>query len=312
MNLFKHYFIYFIISAVFLIPGCFYLFNFGLNPAIDFTGGTLLEIKFNQASSEADLIGNATASAFIEKDNKEINLDEIKNIALGENFEVETIQKTDNDQFILRGKEIDNKTKLNFFNKLSSEIKPVQELRFETVGPILGKELIQKTVVAVILASLVIIIYLVFQFHDLSFGICAILAMIHDILILLGIFSILGVVFGVEVDILFVTAVLTALSFSVRDTVVIYDRLRELKTKEVGTTKQLASKATMQTMVRSINNSLTTIFMLLALFLLGGSTIKWFVLALLIGVITGTYSSPFTSIPLLLLWEDWKKKRSKK
>lgn len=311
MNLFKHYFIYFIISAIFLIPGIIFLFKFGLNPAIDFTGGTLLEIKFNQASPSANLINEATASGFIKNNQKNISLDEIKKVAGEENFVVETIQKVDDTQFILRGKEINNEKKLAVLNQLSTKISPVEELRFSSVGPVLGKELIQKTIVAVILASLVIIVYLIFQFHDLSFGICAILAMVHDVLILLGIFSILGVVLNVEVDILFVTAVLTTLSFSVRDTVVIYDRLRELKRKEVGTIKQLASKATMQTMVRSINNSLTTIFMLLALFLLGGSTIKWFVLALLIGVIAGTYSSPFTSIPLLLLWEDWKKRKNK-
>lgn len=311
MNLFKHYFIYFIISAIFLIPGIIFLFKFGLNPAIDFTGGTLLEIKFSQASPSANLINEATASGFIKNNQKNISLDEIKKVAGEENFVVETIQKVDDTQFILRGKEINNEKKLAVLNQLSTKISPVEELRFSSVGPVLGKELIQKTIVAVILASLVIIVYLIFQFHDLSFGICAILAMVHDVLILLGIFSILGVVFNVEVDILFVTAVLTTLSFSVRDTVVIYDRLRELKRKEVGTIKQLASKATMQTMVRSINNSLTTIFMLLALFLLGGSTIKWFVLALLIGVIAGTYSSPLTSIPLLLLWEDWKKRKNK-
>lgn len=311
MNLFKHYFIYFIISAIFLIPGVFFLFKFGLNPAIDFTGGTLLEVKFSQASPSANLINEATASGFIKNSEKNISLEEIKKVAGEENFVIETIQKVDDTQFILRGKEINNDKKLAVLNQLSNKISPVEELRFSSVGPVLGKELIQKTIVAVILASLVIIVYLIFQFHDLSFGICAILAMVHDVLILLGIFSILGVIFNVEVDILFVTAVLTTLSFSVRDTVVIYDRLRELKRKEVGTIKQLASKATMQTMVRSINNSLTTIFMLLALFLLGGSTIKWFVLALLIGVIAGTYSSPFTSIPLLLLWEDWKKRKNK-
>ena len=202
-----------------------------------------------------------------------------------------------------------NKIKNQTISKLKEISGVAQELRFETVGPILGRELISKTIIAIILASFIIILYLIKQFKDVSFGVCAILAMVHDVLILLGLFSILGVLFGVEIDILFVTAVLTTLAFSVYDTVVIYDRLRELKRKESGTIKELASKAALQTMVRSLNNSLTTFFMLLSLFLLGGTTIKWFSLALLVGVISGTYSSPFTSVPLLLLWEDWKEKK---
>ncbi|NIT03420.1 protein translocase subunit SecF, partial [Candidatus Saccharibacteria bacterium] len=140
---------------------------------------------------------------------------------------------------------------------------------------------------------------------DLKFGACAILAMFHDSFILLGSFSLLGHFFGVEVDTLFVTAVLTILSFSVHDTVVVYDRIRESQRRLPDTPLvDLVNKAVTETLSRSINNSLTIIFMLIALLLLGGVTIRWFVAALLIGTIAGTYSSTFTAAPLLVIWEQ--------
>ena len=144
----------------------------------------------------------------------------------------------------------------------------------------------------------------------------AILAMIHDSVILLGTFAWLGHLKGVEVDILFVTAMLTVLSFSVHDTIVVYDRIREAMKRNYGVSiYDLANKALTETMVRSVNNSLTIIFMLSALFLMGGESIKWFVFALLVGTISGTYSSPFVAVPLLVTWEEinrwWKFRNSK-
>ncbi|MGB9613597.1 MAG: protein translocase subunit SecF, partial [Candidatus Margulisiibacteriota bacterium] len=156
-----------------------------------------------------------------------------------------------------------------------------------------------------------ILLYVAWRFKDKKFGICAILAMFHDSLVLLGSFSLLGHFFGVEVDTLFVTAMLTILSFSVHDTVVVYDRIRESqKNLPHLPFEQLVNKAVTETLVRSLNNSLTIIFMLVALFLLGGETIRWFVAALLIGTISGTYSSPFTAAPLLVIWEQLKSKKS--
>lgn len=182
-------------------------------------------------------------------------------------------------------------------------------LRYETVGPVLSKELLQKTYVAIALAAIVILAWIAYQFKSLQFGISAILATLHDTIILLGTFAILGKYAGVEVDILFVTALLTVLSFSVHDTIVVYDRIRELSKKSGGASLQsIANYALTTTMIRSINNSLTIIFMLLALFLMGGETIKWFVFALLVGTISGTYSSPFVAVPLLVAWEEFKKK----
>jgi preprotein translocase subunit SecF len=155
-------------------------------------------------------------------------------------------------------------------------------------------------------------LYLTFQFKELRFGISAVLAMVHDSLILISAFSWLGFLMGVEVDVLFVTAVMTTLSFSVHDTIVVFDRIRELRRNNPRVEfETLVNTAVLQTLARSLNNSMTIIIMLLALVLLGGDTIRWFAVALLIGAITGTYSSTFTAVPLLLVWEEFKTKRTK-
>ncbi len=154
-----------------------------------------------------------------------------------------------------------------------------------------------------------ILVWVAWQFKSLQFGISAVLATLHDTVIILGTFAALGHFIGVEVDILFVTAALTVLAFSVHDTIVVYDRIRETMKKHGGSSmKEIANRALSETIVRSLNNSLTIIFMLVALFLMGGQTIKWFVAALLVGTISGTYSSPFVAVPLLVTWEELKKK----
>jgi len=164
----------------------------------------------------------------------------------------------------------------------------------------------------VILAAGFILLYVASQFKDKLFGICAILAMFHDTFILIGGWSILGHFFQVEVDTLFVTAVLTILSFSVHDTVVVYDRIRESqKTGVKGSFEELVDKGVNETLARSLNNSMTIIFMLVALFLMGGASIRWFVLALLIGTISGTYSSTFVAAPLLVSFDKMRKRGRK-
>jgi preprotein translocase subunit SecF len=145
-----------------------------------------------------------------------------------------------------------------------------------------------------------------YRFSELKYGVCAALAMFHDSLVLFGVFSLLGHFLGVEVDVLFVTAVLTILSFSVHDTIVVYDRIRELRHSQRGMRyEDLVDLAVTETLSRSMNNSMTIIFMLFVLWIFGGSTIQWFVFALLIGTVTGTYSSTFTAAPLLVVWDEW-------
>ncbi len=182
------------------------------------------------------------------------------------------------------------------------------EIRFEKVGPAIGPELIKKTIYALVISSVLILLWVTYQFKSFKFGVSAILATLHDSLILLGSFSLLGHFFGAEVDFLFVTAMLTILSFSVHDTIVVYDRIRESQKKIGGNMRDLANNALSETMVRSLNNSFTIIFMLVALILMGGETTKWFSVALLIGTISGTYSSPFVAVPLLVTWDELEKK----
>lgn len=287
MKFIKYSLIYLVISGLIIIPGIFSLFNWGLRPSIDFTGGALLEIKLNSSQE--------ISSENLEKIIKEIN-----------DINLESIGKTGKENFLLKLKPLGEDKKAEIDKRLKEEFKGSEIVRFETVGPILGAELLRKTFLAVILAAGFIFLYIAYQFKDRKFAACATLATLHDSLVILGVFSLLGHFFQIEIDTLFVTAVLTSLSFSVHDTVVVYDRIRETQKKFPAVDfKQIADKALSETMSRSVNNSLTIIFMLLCLFLLGGETIKWFVLALLIGTISGTYSSPFVATPLLV----WMKKK---
>ena len=289
MNLMKFKNLYFAISSLFLIPGIISLFIFGLKPGIDFTGGSLLEINLN---SEEQLTREKTQEL------------------VGDIYEVASVQSTDSNSVIIRGKNISNDQKNQVLETLTNNLGEVTEQRFETVGPVLGEELLEKTIMAIIIVSTLITLYVAKQFSEFKYGISAILAMFHDSLILLGIFSILGHFWGVEVDVLFVTALLTTLSFSVHDTIVVYDRIRELKRKHSAKPFiDIANAAVLETLSRSINNSVTIIVMLLSLALMGGETIRWFSVALLIGAVTGTYSSTFTAVPLLLVWENIFKKK---
>ncbi len=291
MNLMRYQKLFFTISLFFLIPGFLSLVFVGLKPAIDFTGGSLLELQF--ADQENGL--------------SQEQVTEIRDI-LREEYDFSVVQSAGGDRLVLKGKELDNQQKDELISDLSALYGQVGILRFETVGPILGKELIQKTIVAVIVVATVITLYVWRQFKDLKYGICAILAMLHDSLFLLGSFSLLGFFFGVEVDLLFVTALLTTMSFSIHDTIVVYDRIRELGRKNPRASfAQIANEAVVVTLSRSINNSMTIIIMLLSLVVIGGETIRWFAVALLLGAITGTYSSPFTAVPLLLLFSQPKK-----
>ena len=292
INWMRYKLLYFLLSALVLVPGFYSLVRFGLKPSIDFTGGTLLEIKLSQP---ADL-------TLLQETARKLQLP------------LSSIQPSGENQFLLRFQPITKEQNEEFKNQLKEKIGgSVDELRFEIVGPILGRELIKKTVVAIVLAAGFILLYIAYRFQDKKYGICAILAMFHDTFILLGTFSLLGHFYGVEVDTLFVTAVLTILSFSVHDTVVVYDRIREsLRKHPRADFTYLVNKAITETLTRSLNNSLTIIFMLLALYLLGGQTIRWFVFALLIGTIAGTYSSTFTAAPLLVVWEQLRARKQKR
>lgn len=292
MNIMKFKNMFFGISLFFLVPSIFFLIYAGLNPSIDFIGGSQLEIRVNNSTEIS------------------ISSEEIKD-SLSDLYKVDAVKKLEDNKFLIQGENINNSIKDLGLNKLKEKYQEVSELKFETIGAILSKELLSKTLTALFLVAAIITVYVWKQFNELKYGVCAIIAMLHDSIILLGSFSILGYFYGIQVDVLFVTALLTTLSFSVHDTIVVYDRIRELKRKKFGVSyADLVNLAAVETLSRSINNSITIILMLSSLALLGGDSIRWFSVALLIGVITGTYSSTFTAAPLLLLWDEIKNKRN--
>lgn len=286
MNWMKYRWVYLLISSVVIITGIFSLLTWGLNLGVDFKGGTLIEYKIeNNISTEE-------ASRKVEETGTQVT--SVQNIGEG--------------SYLFRLGTIDSAGREKIRTTLEESGGKVEELRFESVGPSIGPELVRKTVYALLIAASLILLWVTIQFKSFKFGTSAILAMLHDTLVLLGGISLLGHFFGAEVDFLFVTAMLTILSFSVHDTIVVYDRIRESQKKLGGSLYDLANRATTETMVRSLNNSFTIIFMLIALILLGGTTIKWFAISLLIGTVSGTYSSPFVAVPILVTWEELQKK----
>ena len=288
INFLKYRWLYFLISAVIIGAGLFSIAKWGFRYSIDFTGGSNFEFQMNKIVQK-------------DKIQKVLDLNKISVVSL----------KLKDKNILLRTKVLDQDKESLLKKDLEAKLKiKITVLRSETVGPVLGKEAIRKTLIASILAVVGILIYMSFAFKGFNFAFSAVLAMFHDLLVVVGTYSLLGHFFGAEVDTMFVTAVLTTMSFSVHDTIVIFDKIREYN--ELGETKYIeeaSNKAVTETMVRSLNNSMTIIFMLLALTMMGGSTIRFFILTLLIGTVTGTYSSPFVATPILVWLEKIKKQK---
>jgi preprotein translocase SecF subunit len=188
-------------------------------------------------------------------------------------------------------------------------IDPASEIQIQSVGPTIGRELLNRAVIAILAASAVILIYLTIVFrrvpNAIRYGVCAIIALLHDVLLVVGVFAILGLLFGTEIDALFVTAMLTVIGFSVHDTIVVFDRVREnIMRRRFERFEDTVNYSLVQTLARSINTSVTVLLTLFALYMFGGASIRTFVLALLIGITSGTYSSIFNASMLLVIWEN--------
>jgi preprotein translocase subunit SecF len=279
MNWMKYRLLYFVISLIVIIPGVYSLIRFGLNPSVEFTGGSILQLTIT--SPNATKI-HELLDADYPLDDLSINQNQLT-------LKLEPIDQAQADQIVA---------------VLTSEYDSTQKISFTSIGPSVGEQLLTKAMTAITIAATLTLIYVAYAFKNVTYGVSAIVAMLHDTIVLLGSYSLLGHFFGYKADLLFVTAVLTTLSFSVHDTIVVYDRIRELKNIHPSTPFiSIANQSVTETMARSLNNSLTIIFMLLALVLLGGDTIHTFALALLIGAVTGTYSSTFTAVPLLTLFD---------
>jgi len=293
INIVKHRYLYFAISLIVILPGIAALMVWGLPAGIDFSGGSLLEIRFNSALPETEPVLD-TLSGFGFSDAK--------------------IQTAGSDKLIIRTKVMDEGTLASVLTEIETEFNADIELdRFESVGPSIGKEVALRAAGAVGLAALGILLYITYAFrgvkHAFRYGVAAILAMLHDVVLVLGVEAMLGHFLGWEADSLFLTALLTIIGFSVHDSIVVFDRIREneriYRKKPYET---IVNMSIVQTLSRSINTQLTVMFTLLSLVIFGGSTIRHFVLILLIGVFSGTYSSIFNASPILVVWEnkEWK------
>jgi preprotein translocase subunit SecF len=279
---------YYVISAAVVVPGLISLILFGLNLSIDFTGGSILELQFEQGVV--------------------VHPAQLKEVFGEYGFGDTMVQSSPGNIFLIRSKTLDSETKVQIEEELEERFGPFTELRFESVGPAVGGEVQRRAYIVVAMAAVAILIYISFAFrHVMSpvrYGACAVIAMVHDIFVVVGLASIFGVLRGFEVDALFLTALLTVIGFSVHDSIVVFDRIRENSRRYAGLPiEDIVNHSVIQTLDRSINTQLTVVFTLTALLLFGGITIRSFVLTLLIGIISGTYSSIFNASPLLVEWE---------
>jgi preprotein translocase subunit SecF len=194
---------------------------------------------------------------------------------------------------------------------LQAKLGPIAEqLSLNSIGAVVSADLIQSAVILVLAGSVGILLWITLRFREVKFGVSALIALLHDVIVVVGIFAILGTFFGVEIDGLFVTAMLTVIGFSVHDTIVVFDRVRENRARHIGEPfAEIVNHSLLQTFGRSITTSLTVVLTLTALLLFGGSATQEFVLALLIGIISGTYSSIFNASPILVVWHEWEDRR---
>lgn len=285
---------FFGLSALVILPGLAALLAWGFPLAIDFTGGSFLEVRFEA--------GNRPEPGQVIKLYQDLGIaDPI----------VQTAGELD---LTVRSKPIGADQKAQVLAEMEARFGgPVTELRFDLVGATVGAEVARRAAGAVALAALGILLYITYAFrrveHAFRFGVAAIVAVLHDVAVVVGLEAIFGHFLGWEVDALFLTALLTIIGYSVHDTIVVFDRIRENRSLYRRLDfETLVNHSIIQTLDRSINTQLTVVFTLLALLLYGGTTTRHFVTVLLIGVLSGTYSSIFNAAPLLVVWEnrEWK------
>jgi preprotein translocase subunit SecF len=289
------------ISIVLFLISILSLIAWGLKPGLDFTGGSLMEVDFASNRPQITEVQEAV---------KSLNLGEL------------VVQPTATKGLILKFKTItedEHQQVLTTIKEKFGKDNAITENRFESVGPVIGQELQKKAWIAIIIAALFIVLYIAYAFRKVSkpiaswkYGVAAIIALLHDVIITIGLFSILGHFLGIEVDGLFITALLTIMGFSIHDTIVVFDRTREnLGRFYSGKFEEVVNDSVNQTFVRSINTSMTVLMVLAALYFLGGASTKNFTLALLFGIAIGTYSSIFVASPLLVDWNLIDKKLKK-
>ena len=297
-NFTKYSAIYYIISGILIVATIVSLFMFGLKFGIEFVGGSNMEIQFSGARPSNETIQNSL---------KSFNLGDV------------TVQPTGANEAIFQFKGVDEATHQKILSSLNVSFK-VTEKSFQYIGPSIGQELRNSTEIAIALALIAITLYIAFAFRKVSrpvnswkYGITSLIALFHDVLIPIGVFSILGHFYNVEITIPIIAALLTILGFSVHDTIVIFDRIREnILRRGMGQFEDTVNWSLTQTLGRSISTVVTVEFVLVALYFLGGETLKYFALTLIIGITSGAYSSIFIASPLLVSWYKWSANREAK
>lgn len=287
----KHWF--FLVSAIVIIAGLVSLVVFGLNPGVDFSSGTTMTLRFESEVDQGEL--------------RQVFTD------LGEGNA--TIQRTNEGDYFIRLGELSTEQRQQLTEELESSLGTGVTVRdYYAVSPVIATETARNAGIAVGVAAIAMLFYIAWAFRKMPrpirWGVCAIIALLHDVLIVIGVFSILGWAAGIQIDALFITGMLTVVGYSVNNTVVVFDRIRENVSRGVSKSfGQTVNISIMETLGRSLNTSLTTLFVILAILLFGGITIRYFVLVLLIGVVAGTWSSMLIAGPLLSLWYEggWRK-----
>jgi len=295
MDIIKYSKVWLLLALILVVVSIGLVAVFGLKFGIDFTGGSLLELDFSTATPAVSVVENIL---------KPLNVGEV------------SIQSVGQSRMTIRSTTLSEGKHQEIIAILKNVFPALEEKRFESVGPTIGEELRKKSVLSLVLVIMAIIAYLTWTFRTVSYpvaswkyGLAAIVALIHDVTLPLGIFVILGHFFNVEINALFVTAMLTILGFSVYDTIVIFDRIREnlLHNKNLLKIKtgfrDIVNNSINQSIARSVNTSFSAILVLLAIFFFGGESVKYFVLALMLGMFFGTYSSIFVASSLLVLWQ---------
>jgi preprotein translocase subunit SecF len=293
MNILGKRYIFFGVSLLIIIPGLILLFAGKVPLSVDFTGGSLLEVSFTGKSPQpSDIIAVY----------EEANISDTQ------------VQTTENGSYVIRSQFLENDQRDAVLEALNNRIGEVSVIRFDSVGPSIGEQVTSRGSMAVAVSSILVVLFIAWSFRGIQnafrYGICAILAMIHDVAIIFSATAFGAILFGWEIDSLFLTALLTVIGFSMQDTIVVFDRIREnsniYRRLDFET---LVNHSIVQTLQRSINTQLMTVeFLLLALVMFGGVTLREFASILLIGLLSGTYSSIFIAAPILVLWEkrEWK------
>jgi len=295
--------IWYLISGILCSISILSIIFFGLKVSIDFTGGSLMELRFPSISEGINITSATSMKKYFDENISDLETGEF------------TVQKVEDDYYMFKFKEVSEEKHQEILSTIREKLDPnTSEEAYQFIGSIIGNELKEKTYITIFLVISLIILYIAWAFRKVSYpisswkyGVGAIIALIHDVLIMMGVFSILGILFNIQIDILFITAILTTLGYSVNDTIVIYDRIRENLKRTNDKFDVLVNKSINENIKRSIYTSFTTLIVLLSIYFFGGASVKNFVLALIIGVVVGTYSSIFIASPLLVSWNSNKK-----